>query len=87
MTELQQQKMDAMQAQAKRDRDVIRDGITPAALEVLKRRFAFDQPVFQFSDNFGRPYTDEECVRRASIRDGSREVICYINFCLSSSHE
>lgn len=87
MNDLQKQKMDEMQAASMRDRDVVRGGITPAALAVLKKRFGFDAPVFQFADVTGRPYTDEECSRRALLRDGAREVICYINLCLSTSHE
>lgn len=63
------------------DREAIRAGISQEALEVLKRRFGFDLPVFQRVDSQGATFTDAQFMNAALMRDGAREVICYILLC------
>lgn len=76
-----------LEEQAKRDRETIREGVSRKALEVLKRRCGFDKPVFQRVSPQGVPYNDEQFIREALIRDGMRELICYIELCLTPSHD
>lgn len=71
--------------EALRDREIIRTGVSRQALEVLKRRCGYDLPVFQSCDQFGQPYSDTAFVHQAMLRDGKREVICYIETCLSNN--
>lgn len=79
--------IEQMQEQAKRDRETILEGVSRKALEVLKRRVGFDLPVFQRVNMHGEAYNDEQFIREALIRDGQREVICYIERCLNVSHD
>lgn len=78
-----QERLSRMKEEALRDRDIIRTGITPQALEVLKKRCGYDLPVFQKTDQFGNPYSDKTFIYQAMLRDGKREVICYIDTCLN----
>lgn len=80
-----QARLDKLKDEALRDREIIRTGVSRQALEVLKRRCGFDLPVFQSCDQFGQPYSDAAFVYQAMLRDGKREVICYIETCLSNN--
>lgn len=76
-------RLEELREQALRDREIIRTGVTREALEVLKRRCGYDLPVFQNTDQFGNPYSDQAFLYQAMLRDGKREVICYLETCLN----
>lgn len=80
-----QARLSQLKEDALRDREIIRTGVSRQALEVLKRRCGFDLPVFQACDQFGQPYSDTAFIHQAMLRDGKREVICYIETCLSQN--
>lgn len=65
--------------QRERDRIALTEGISDAALAVLKRHFQMELPVFQFREN-GQPIqADAQTLAlMAATRDGNREVIQYI---------
>lgn len=78
-----QDRLAQLKSEALRDRDIIRTGISPQALAVLKKRCGYDLPVFQTADLYGNPYSDQAFIYQAMLRDGKREVICYIETCLN----
>lgn len=80
-------RLEELREQALRDRETIRCGVTRDALEVLKRRCGYDLPVFQLCDQFGTPYSDQAFIHMAMLRDGKREVICYIETCLNTKEK
>lgn len=80
---------DAFEAKAKaeaelaRDRETIRHGITPAALEVLKKRYGFYLPIFRSNDVLTAPVPNDVFLRQALIRDGQRQIISFISNCIT----
>lgn len=81
-----QDRLSLLKEEALRDRDIIRTGISPQALAVLKKRCGYDLPVFQTTDPYGNPYSDQAFIHQAMLRDGKREVICYIETCLNGKN-
>lgn len=58
---------------------ILTEGISEAALAVLKRHFQMDLPAFQFRENGCYLNADGQTLAlMAATRDGNREVLQYI---------
>lgn len=74
-----QQINESLQAIARR-RAILREGISEAALEVIKTQFHCHLPVFLLRDELGRPITDnpQMLALLSARRDGMLHVIKWI---------
>lgn len=71
--------------QLERDKRVLRDGISREALEVLKRRYGYDLPLFG-ADCMNSDAGNDKFFRQALVKEGQRQVLSFIIFC-NNSHE
>ncbi len=67
-------------ARRERERRILKEGISDEALALLKERFKFDRPAFQFQDAGMRLITEnaETLTLMAAVRDGEHGVIHWI---------
>lgn len=72
-------------AQLERDKRVLREGVTREALEVLRRRYGYDLPLFG-ADCMTSDSSNDKFFRQALVKEGQRQVISFILFC-NNSHE
>lgn len=68
------------------ERAVIRHGVSKEALEVLKQRYGFNLPVYG-NDVFSNETSNDTCLRRSLVKDGQREVLCFLESCLTTSND
>lgn len=78
----------ALQQQAllEKDRETIRQGISSEALEVLKRRYGYDLPIFTSNDVMCNPCSNDVFLRQALIKDGQRQLLTFIQSCKNPQH-
>ena len=78
-------KKDDYSMQLERDKRIIREGVSREALEVLKRRYGFDLPLFG-SDCMNSDAGNDKFFRQAMIKEGQRQVLSFLIFCYNT-HE
>ncbi len=78
-------KVNDYDAQLERDKRVLREGVTREALEVLRRRYGYDLPLFG-ADCMNSDASNDKFFRQALVKEGQRQVISFILFC-NNSHE
>jgi hypothetical protein len=78
-------KVNDYDAQLERDKRVLREGVTREALEVLRRRYGYDLPLFG-ADCMNSDANNDKFFRQALVKEGQRQVISFILFC-NNSHE
>lgn len=62
------------------DKKVLRDGISPEAVEVLRRRYGYDLPLFG-AESMSADGNNERFFRLAMIKEGQRQVLSFIFSC------
>lgn len=62
------------------DKKVLRDGISPKAVEVLRRRYGYDLPLFG-AESMSSDGNNERFFRLAMIKEGQRQVLSFIFSC------
>ncbi|MCD8070549.1 MAG: hypothetical protein LUE08_04080 [Akkermansiaceae bacterium] len=67
------------QLRLERERVILKEGVSDAALELLKEKFQFGLPVFQFrAGNLPISADAQTLALQAAVRDGEHGVINYI---------
>lgn len=66
--------------QLQSDKKALRDGISPQAIEVLRRRYGYDLPLFG-SEVMTANGTNEQFFRLSMIKEGQRQVLSFIFSC------